>query len=158
MKQYTLFSDEYFMQIALEEANKAYQNNEVPIGAILVIDNRIIARAYNQTETLQDTTAHAEILAITTATNFLGSKYLQDATLYVTVEPCIMCTGAIFWSKISRLVYATNDEKIGYKKFENVLNKNNLSLQHPKLKVKSAVLQDEAQKLMRDFFDKRRKF
>ena len=152
MEQYKINSDEYFMQKALEQADIAFQNNEVPIGAVLVMKNRIISRAYNQTETLQDTTAHAEILAITSATQFLGSKYLSDATLYVTVEPCIMCTGAIFWSKISRLVFATKDEKMGYGKFENVLNVSNLSLQHPKLNVKSGVLMLQAEKLMKDFF------
>ena len=156
MEQYKKNSDEYFMQKALEQANMAFQNNEVPIGAVLVIKNKIISRAYNQTETLQDTTAHAEILAITSATQFLGAKYLSDATLFVTVEPCIMCTGAIFWSKIARLVFATKDEKNGYDKFENVLNNDNLSLQHPKLNVKSGVLMEQAEKLMKDFFKNKR--
>ncbi len=146
------------MAIALQEAQKAFDEDEVPIGAVLVINNKVIAKAYNQTERLQDTTAHAEVLAITTAEQMLGAKYLTDATLFVTVEPCVMCAGAIFWSKISRLVYATDDEKFGFYKFQKVLNINNLSITHPKLEIKFGVLKDQAATLMKRFFAKKRKF
>ncbi len=156
MEEYEINSDKYFMNFALKEAKKAFEKDEVPIGSILVLNNKIISKAYNQTETLQDSTAHAEMIAITTAMQYLGSKYLQDATIFVTVEPCIMCAGAIFWSKISRLVYATKDEKLGYFKFEKVLNNNNLSILHPKMKVKKGVLKDEAEYLMKEFFRKKR--
>src|ERR1700751_3823217 len=102
-------SDEYFMQQALKEAQKAFEANEVPVGAIVVVNNKIIARAYNQVELLNDPTAHAEILAVTSACNFLGAKYLATASLYVTIEPCLMCCGAMYWSKLARIVYGAND-------------------------------------------------
>src|ERR1051326_6466459 len=107
-------NDEYFMQQALRQAQNAFDADEVPIGAIVVIDNKIISRGYNQVEKLNDPTAHAEIIALTSAFNFLGSKYLPSATIYVTIEPCLMCAGALYWSKISRIVYGAPDEKNGY--------------------------------------------
>lgn len=153
---YPLFSDEYFMNLALQEAQNAFDKDEVPIGAVIVIKNKILARAYNQTETLQDPTAHAEILAITSANQFLGSKYLNEATIYVTVEPCLMCNGAIFWSKISRLVYGASEKKVGFLKFQEIVAQQNLSLCHPKLEIKGGVLEHETSELMRKFFKSKR--
>lgn len=109
------YNDEYFMQLALKEAEAAYEADEVPVGAVVVLQNKIIARAHNQVELLNDSTAHAEILALTAAYGSLGTKYLPDATLYVTVEPCLMCCGALYWGKIGRIVYGASDEKNGYK-------------------------------------------
>ena len=149
-------TDKYYMQIALKEAEMAFEEDEIPVGAVIVMNNEVIAKAHNQTETLQDVTAHAEIIAITTATNNLGAKYLQNATMYVTVEPCVMCTGAIFWSKISRLVIGATDEKYGYLKFEQILNEEALSLMHPKIEVVKDVMSDEAADLMKRFFQKKR--
>jgi tRNA(adenine34) deaminase len=144
-------ADEQYMQQALVEAQKAYDKEEVPVGAIIVMNNRIIARAHNQVEMLNDSTAHAEIMAITTAFNFLGSKYLPDATLYVTIEPCLMCSGALYWSKIGGIVYGAPDEKNGYRKCcgERVPF-------HPKTIVKPGILQDECARLIQDFFRARR--
>lgn len=153
---YPIYSDEYFMNIALQEATKAFEKNEVPVGAIIVLRNKIIARAYNQTETLQDPTAHAEILSITSATQFLGSKYLNDATIYVTVEPCLMCNGAIFWSKISRLVYGASEQKVGFSKFQEATKKENLDICHPKLKITKNILAKESSELMSTFFKSKR--
>ena len=112
-----LFTDDYFMKRALAEAQQAFAEGEVPVGAVVVCQNKIIARAHNQTETLNDVTAHAEMLAITAATNLLGAKYLTGCTLYVTVEPCVMCAGALGWSQISRIVYGAADEKRGFERF-----------------------------------------
>src|ERR1043165_9620694 len=109
-------NDEYYMQQALKEAQQAFDDGEVPVGAVVVLNNRIIARGYNQVEKLNDPTAHAEIIALTSAFHYLGSKYLPDAALYVTVEPCLMCAGALYWSKIGRIVYGAPDEKNGYKR------------------------------------------
>src|SRR5258708_4367777 len=109
-------TDEYYMQQALKEAQKAYDEDEVPIGAVVVMGNKIIARGHNQTEKLTDSTAHAEIIALTSAFNYLGSKYLPEATIYITVEPCLMCAGALYWSKIGRVVYGAEDEKNGYRR------------------------------------------
>src|SRR5882724_4882378 len=109
-------TDEYYMQQALKEAQKAYDEDEVPIGAVVVMGNKIIARGHNQTERLTDSTAHAEIIALTSAFNYLGSKYLPEATIYITVEPCLMCAGALYWSKIGRVVYGAEDEKNGYRR------------------------------------------
>ena len=150
------FSDEYFMNIALIEAQKAFDNDEIPVGAIIVLNNQVIARAYNQTETLNDPTAHAEMLAITAANQFLGSKYLNEASLYVTLEPCLMCNGAIFWSKISKLIYGASDEKNGFQKTKNNLSKE-LSITHPKLKIKSGVLKQESTTILQNFFHSKRK-
>src|SRR5688572_4113536 len=109
-------TDEQYMQLALREAQKAFDNDEVPVGAVMVMNDKIIAKAYNQVELLNDSTAHAEILALTTAYSFLGSKYLPDATLYITVEPCLMCSGALYWSKIGRIVFGAADDKNSYRR------------------------------------------
>lgn len=142
-------SDEAYMREALKEARKAFEEDEVPIGAVIVCQNQIIARGHNLTERLIDVTAHAEMQAITSAANHLGGKYLIDCTLYVTIEPCIMCAGALFWSQISRVVYAASDPKRGY----SLIGKN---LLHPKTKVDSGILKEEAAKLMEDFFRSKR--
>lgn len=145
------FDDEYFMQQALKEAAIAYEQDEVPVGAVVVMNNRIIARGHNQVELLNDSTAHAEILALTSAYSSLGTKYLPDATLYVTVEPCLMCCGALYWGKISRIVYGTADEKNGYRH----ITQNNWPF-HPKTELATGVLADECAQLMRSFFKGKR--
>lgn len=145
-----LSRDEGFMRLALAEAQYALDEGEVPVGAVIVSHGRVIARAHNQTEALHDVTAHAEMLAITAAANRLGGKYLRDCTLYVTVEPCVMCAGAIGWAQVSRLVYGVGDDKRGYALFAP------LAL-HPKAKVASGVLQEECKKLMQGFFSGKRK-
>lgn len=142
-------TDNEYMKQALIEAQKAYERDEVPIGAIIVCKGRIIARAHNLTETLNDVTAHAEMQAITAAANHIGGKYLTDCTLYVTVEPCPMCAGAIAWSQMGRVVYGATDEKRGYNKYaQNVL--------HPKTEVTTGVCAEESSKLMKDFFSNKR--
>jgi tRNA(adenine34) deaminase len=146
-------TDEYFMQQALKEADKALDADEVPIGAVVVMQNKIIGRGYNQVETLNDATAHAEIIALTSAFNYLGSKYLPDATLYVTIEPCTMCCGALYWSKIGKLVYGASDLKHGG---ISLLSKHNKNLLHPKANVETNVLSEECAALMKNFFKKRR--
>lgn len=145
-------TDEYFMKQALREAQKAFDEEEVPVGAVVVMNNKIIARGYNQVEKLNDSTAHAEILALTSAFNFLGSKYLPDAILYVTVEPCVMCSGALYWSKIGKVVYGAADEKNGYHRITG----NDATPFHPKTIVEHGVLKDECAQLMKDFFKQRR--
>ena len=145
----TIFNDEYFMKQALCEAEAAFAEGEVPVGAVIVCNNRIIARAHNQTETLNDPTAHAEMLAITAATNVLGAKYLKDCTLFVTVEPCIMCAGAIGWSQVSRIVYGASDEKRGFSFFAP-------KAMHPKAQIVKGVMEPECSTLMSDFFKQRR--
>lgn len=149
-------TDEQYMQLALQEAKKAFDEDEVPIGAIVVLNNKIIAKGYNQVEKLCDSTAHAEILALTTAYSFLGSKYLPEATLYVTIEPCLMCCGALYWSKIGRIVYGAEDEKNGYKKFLPPLSQGRGAggeeVFHPKTNITSGVLKNECTQLMKDFF------
>jgi tRNA(adenine34) deaminase len=142
------FDDTYFMKKALQEAERAYDNGEVPVGAVVVVNNRIIGRAHNLVEQLHDVTAHAEMQAITSASNFLGGKYLHGCTLYVTLEPCQMCAGALYWSQISKLVYGAADLERGY----NVMG---TSL-HPKTEVVSGVLEDEASELLKRFFIKKR--
>ncbi|MDD2243815.1 MAG: nucleoside deaminase [Dysgonamonadaceae bacterium] len=144
-----LLDDEYFMNQALIEAKKAYEEDEVPIGAIVICKQRIIARAHNLTELLNDVTAHAEMQAITAAANVLGGKYLTDCTLYVTVEPCPMCAGALGWSQIDRIVYGTNDQKRGY----STISPN---LLHPKTTVRFGILEEECASLMKSFFKKKR--
>jgi len=144
-------SDEQYMQQAIKEAQKAFDTDEVPVGAILVMNDSIIARAHNQVELLNDSTAHAEILALTSAYNSLGSKYLPDATLYVTLEPCLMCSGALYWSKIGRIVFGAYDDKNGYRK---TTGDNNPF--HPKTIISGGVLADECSKLMKDFFKAKR--
>ncbi len=144
-------TDEQYMLQALKEAQLAFDAGEVPVGAIVVMNGQVIARAHNQTELLNDSTAHAEILSLTTAFNFLGSKYLPDATLYVTLEPCLMCSGALYWSKIGKIVYGADDEKNGYKKCCG-----NNSPFHPKTELSGGILQKECAGLMKDFFKARR--
>ena len=140
---------EHFMRMALKEAQQAYDADEVPVGAVIVADGRIIARGYNLTERLNDPTAHAEMQAITSGTEFLGGKYLRDCTLYVTLEPCPMCAGALYWSQITRIVYGAKDEKRGYSLISS-------KLLHPKTEVIGGILAEECGKLMTDFFKKLR--
>ena len=143
-----VFDDAYYMKKALQEAEAAFEKDEVPVGAVIVIKDRIIARAHNLTELLNDVTAHAEMQAITTAANFLGGKYLQDCTLYVTLEPCQMCAGALYWSQISKIVYGAPDEKRGCKVMGTQL--------HPKTKMIGGVLEEECGQLMKRFFIEKR--
>ena len=138
-----------YMKMALDEAMCAYDNEEVPVGAIVVCKGRVIARAHNLTETLTDVTAHAEMQAVTAAANHLGGKYLTDCTLYVTVEPCIMCAGALGWAQLGRLVYGAPDDKRGYRRFAP-------QALHPKTEVVSGVLETECADLMKRFFTERR--
>ena len=142
-------NDERYMRMALDEANRAYQEGEVPVGAVVACGDRVIARAHNLTETLTDVTAHAEMQAVTAAANHLGGKYLTGCTLYVTVEPCIMCAGALGWSQISRVVYGAPDEKRGFRRYAP-------QALHPKTEVTEGVLADECAELMRRFFADRR--
>ncbi|HHT22326.1 MAG TPA: nucleoside deaminase [Bacteroidales bacterium] len=140
---------ERFMRQALDEAHWAFERNEVPVGAVVVCGDRIIARGHNLTETLNDVTAHAEMQAITAAANFLGGKYLTDCTLYVTLEPCVMCAGALGWSQVSKIVYGASDEKRGFSRFApNAL--------HPKTEVVSGVLEEECGELIKEFFRRKR--
>ncbi|PKP27010.1 MAG: tRNA-specific adenosine deaminase [Bacteroidetes bacterium HGW-Bacteroidetes-2] len=142
------FDDTYFMKRALQEAETAYEKGEIPIGAVIVIDNKIIARAHNLTETLKDVTAHAEMQAITAAADYLGGKYLKKCTLYVTIEPCQMCAGALYWSQIDRIVFGARDEKRGCKVMGTTL--------HPKTKIEGGILADEASSLLIRFFVEKR--
>ena len=143
------FDDNYFMKQALIEAKKAYDKNEVPVGAVVVCDNQIIARSYNYTEALNDVTAHAEMQAFTSASDYLGGKYLNECTLYVTLEPCVMCSGAAYWTQLKELVYGASDKKRG---FQNIKT----NLLHPKTKLKGGVMQEECSKLLSDFFKSKR--
>lgn len=145
--------DEYFMGIALGEAEKAFDEGEVPVGAVIECGGRIIARAHNLTERLNDVTAHAEMMAITSAAEALGGKYLPQCTLYVTVEPCVMCAGALGWSQIGRIVYGTSDPKRGFSKFCS----HGTGMLHPKTIVTQGILGDDCAQLMKDFFSDRRK-
>ena len=141
--------DERYMRIALEEAREALRRDEIPVGCVIVAEGQILGRGHNLTETLQDVTAHAEMQAVTAATQMLGGKYLQGCTLYVTVEPCVMCAGAIGWAQVSRLVYGAADDKRGFRTFApNAL--------HPKCTVTSGVLEDECRQLMQEFFRSKR--
>jgi len=144
-----MVEDDFYMKQALIEAQKAFDQNEVPIGAIVVSKGRIIARAYNLTETLNDVTAHAEMQAITAAANTIGGKYLNDCTLYVTVEPCAMCAGALGWAQLGKLVFGAEDPKRGYQIFAP-------SILHPKTKVVKGILAEEASLLIKDFFRRKR--
>ena len=144
-----MFTDEYFMRLALQQANLAFTANEVPIGAIVVCNNTIVAKAYNQTELLQDVTAHAEILAITAAANYLGSKYLPNCALYGTVEPCLMCSGASYWAQLGKVVYGAADEKRGFTTLQKPVF-------HPKTQVVGGILATECAALMSDFFKQKR--
>ena len=143
--------DEHFMRQALIQAQTAFEEEEVPVGAVVVVNNRIISRGYNQVEKLNDPTAHAEIIALTSAFNYLGSKYLPDATIYVTVEPCLMCAGALYWSKIGRVVFGAADEKNGYLHITG-----NTSPFHPKTVLVSGILKEECAALMKSFFKQKR--
>jgi tRNA(adenine34) deaminase len=150
-------TDEYFMQTALKEAKKAFDAGEVPVGAVVVQNERIIARGFNQVEQLNDPTAHAEIIALTSAFNYLGSKYLPDATIFITVEPCLMCAGALYWSKIARIVYGADDEKNGYRRFCAAGNANAVPWPfHPKTELTKGVLAEDCASLMKEFFKARR--
>ena len=143
-----LFSDVYFMQLAIKEAQKAFDLGEVPVGAIVVSNNKIIGKGHNLTEQLNDVTAHAEMQAITAATNYLGAKYLVDCTLYVTLEPCVMCGGALYWSQISKVVFGATDDKRGCSKLGNVY--------HPKTEIVGGILETDCADLMKAFFKARR--
>jgi len=144
--------EEYFMRQALKEAGRALDAGEVPVGAVIVLDNQIIARGYNQVEQLNDCTAHAEMIALTSAFHYLGSKYLVDATLFVTLEPCLMCAGALYWSKISRIVFGAADDKNGYRR-----STGGLSPFHPKTILEGGLLADECLQPVKDFFRAKRK-
>lgn len=144
-----VLSDEYFMRQALNEAQRAFEREEVPVGAVIVCNQKIIARSHNLTEMLNDVTAHAEMQAITASANILGGKYLKDCVLYVTLEPCPMCAGALLWSQISKIVYGASDSKKGYTLFHP-------QLLHPKTEVISGVLEEECSLILKDFFRKNR--
>lgn len=144
-------TEDFFMQQAMREARKAFDDGEVPVGAVVVSNNQVISRGYNQVEKLNDCTAHAEMIALTAAFNFLGSKYLMDATLYVTLEPCLMCAGALYWSKIGRIVYAAADEKNGYRRTTG-----DKSPFHPKTKLEQGPCTEESLQLIKTFFLQRR--
>lgn len=144
------YNDEYFMKQAYLEAQKAFELGEVPVGAVVVVNQQIIARAHNLTERLHDVTAHAEMQAITAAAEFLGGKYLKGCTLYVTLEPCVMCAGALYWSQLDKIVFAARDEKRGAGRFDN-------ELYHPKTVVSKGPMTEECTRLMTDFFQAKRK-
>lgn len=145
----SVFSDEHFMKEALKEAQKAFEQDEVPVGAIVVCENKIIARAHNMTERLNDVTAHAEMLAFTSATDFLRGKYLNECSLYVTLEPCVMCAGASYWTQLKKIVFAASDEKRGFERISP-------SLLHPKTQVVKGVLKNESAALLQRFFKAKR--
>jgi len=147
---YKLFSDEYFMSEALKEAEKAFEKDEVPVGAVIVHNNQIIARAHNLSETLNDVTAHAEMQAFTIAANTIGGKYLTDCTLYVTLEPCVMCAGASYWTRLSKIIFGTFDKERGYSRFSK-------RILHPKTEVTHSILENDCNKLLTVFFKKKRK-
>jgi tRNA(adenine34) deaminase len=144
----SVHSDEHYMNQAFKQAQQAFDEGEIPIGAIVVSNNRIIAKAYNQTEKLNDVTAHAEMLALTAASEYLGNKYLNDCTLYVTVEPCIMCAGASYWAQLKRVVFGTSEPKRGYRRVGNLL--------HPKTEMVSGIMAQECADLMTTFFTGKR--
>lgn len=144
-------TDDYYMMQALKEARTAFDEDEVPVGAVVVMNKKIIARGHNMVERLNDPTAHAEMIALTSAFNLLGSKYLPEATIYITIEPCFMCAGALYWSKIGKIVYGADDEKNGYKKITGT----NWPF-HPKTEIIKGILKEECGELMKDFFRKKR--
>ena len=146
----SVFSDEYFMNEALKEAQTAFDMDEVPVGAVVVCNQHIIARAHNLTETLNDVTAHAEMQAFTAATNFIGGKYLKECTLYVTLEPCVMCAGASYWTQVGKIVFGAYDEKRGY-------SLSGANLLHPSTEVIGGILQETCSNLLREFFESKRK-
>ena len=145
IKPMDLFTDEYFMAEALKQARISMEMGEIPVGAVIVSNNRVIGKGHNLTEQLTDITAHAEIQAITAASGYLGSKYLWDCTLYVSLEPCIMCAGALFWSQISKVVFGAHDPKAGFKKL-------NQTILHPKTQLIGGIMEAESQKLLKEFF------
>lgn len=149
MTQNITFSDEYFMKKALDEAQIAFDKGEIPVGAIVVCNNKIVAKAHNLVETLNDVTAHAEILAISSAAEYLGGKYLPECTIYITLEPCVMCSGALQWAQIGRVVYGAKDETRGY-------NKNAPNALHKKTKITSGILEEECSNILKEFFAKKR--
>lgn len=140
---------EYFMKAALQEAKKAFDADEIPVGAVIVCNDQVIARAHNMTEKLNDVTAHAEMIAFTSASNYLNSKYLDMCSLYVTIEPCLMCAGASYWTQLSKIVFGAIDEKRGYSKCKGVIL-------HPKTKIVSGVLEKECSELIKEYFKKKR--
>jgi tRNA(adenine34) deaminase len=162
-----MMTDEHYMQQALKEARKAYSEEEVPIGAIIVLGDKIIARGHNQTERLNDCTAHAEIIALTSAFNFLGSKYIPDASIYITIEPCLMCAGALYWSKVGRVVFGAEDEKNGYRR--GIITPSSHTPDqhpfinspgwpfHPRTVLSKGILKEECATLMQEFFRERRR-
>lgn len=153
----TFMTDEFYMHKALKEARKAYDNEEVPVGAVIIMNNKIIARGYNQVEKLKDSTAHAEIIALTAAFSHLSSKYLPGAIIYITVEPCLMCAGALYWSKIGKIIYGADDVKNGYKKYLSIQeDKTAIFPFHPKTTLINGVLKEECSWLMKDFFKSKR--
>lgn len=147
---YPLFSDEYFMNEALKQAQSALKQEEIPVGAVIVSENRIIARGHNMTQKLEDVTAHAEMIALTSASNFLGSKYLEECTMYVTLEPCLMCAAALKWAHLGKLVFGASDPKEGYQLVKK-------SVLHPKTELKTGVLDHECSLILQDFFKEKRK-
>jgi len=152
-------TDEYYMMQAIKEARKALEEEEIPIGAVVVLNDKVIARGYNMTEKLNDPTAHAEMIALTSAFNFLGSKYLPEATLYVTVEPCLMCTGALYWSKIAKIVWGADDEKNGHKRITGDYSTSLAGGRwpfHPKTEIVKGIMKEECAGLMKEFFKSKR--
>ena len=145
----SIHSDEHYMREALKEARKAYEAGEIPVGAVVVSQNKIIARAHNQTEQLTDVTAHAEMIAITAAANFLGGKYLTDCTLYVTLEPCMMCAGALYWAQIGKIVFGASDAKRGFELVKDFKI-------HPKTQIQRGILAEESETLLKQFFQRLR--
>ena len=145
----SIFSDEHFMREALKEAKKAFDADEVPVGAIIVCDNKIIARAHNLTERLTDVTAHAEMQAITSAANYIGGKYLNECILYVTLEPCVMCAGALHWSQMKKIVFGAHDPKRGFLRLQQ-------DILHPKTEFSGGLLEEECSELLKSFFQKKR--
>ncbi len=141
------FTDEYFMKEALKEAQYAMDEGEVPVGAVVVCNDRVIARAHNQTEALQDATAHAEMIAMTSAANYLGSKYLDECSLYVTLEPCVMCGGAMYWGQLKKLVYGASDEQRGFSRIVQ-------DVVHPKTEIVSGILASQSEVMIQDFFSR----
>ena len=144
-----VLSDKYFMNEAIKEAKKAFEKDEVPVGAVIVCKNQIIARAHNLCETLNDVTAHAEMQAFTSASNHLGAKYLNECFLYVTLEPCVMCAGASYWTQIKKIIYGADDEKNGF-------TKSSPKILHPKTKIQSGILEKECSTLLKEFFKDKR--
>lgn len=144
-----VYDDNYFMKQALNEAKKAMEDGEVPVGAVIVSNKKIIARGHNQTEILNDVTAHAEIIAITAASSYLGNKYLKGCTLYVTLEPCVMCAGALLWSQLDRIVYGASDDKRGFMRYGK-------ELLHPSTKLEFGILNDDCSDMLKEFFKQKR--